>query len=122
MDSDKELRYTRNITFPPVSEETRAINLVKSAVIRVPEKGRSADNVGEAVEDFMKVFPELRTAQGTARGWSAVCAQGDEYTVTFEYIGGREGEGKAVWTANLKTGKVRYVNKYAKMLGWTPDY
>lgn len=117
VDSDKELAYTLNITFPPVSEETRAINLVKSAVITVPEKGRSADNVGKVVEYFMKL-PGLRPAQG----WSAMRVQGDEYTVTFDYINGDAGDAKGVWTANLKTGKVRYVNKYGKIFSWTPDY
>jgi hypothetical protein len=43
--------------------------------------------------------------------------------VSFDFItDDEEGEHQAVWSANLATRKVNYVNIAAKYMSWTPNY
>jgi hypothetical protein len=97
--------------------ETEAIDLVKKAILTVPNRGRSAKNIQETVEGFMK-FPELSPGQG----WSAKADKGKTYLVTFDFINGKLGQSQAVWSVDMETKRVQYVNKYAKYFSWTPNY
>lgn len=115
VDSDFKLDYRETIIFPPLSNEARAIALVKEAVLTVPDLGRSSADVEENIRWFME-NPGIKPA----RGWSAKRTQGDSYTVSFDFINGEEGEQQAIWSANLATAEVRYINKHAKVFSWLP--
>ena len=117
IDSDLILDYTTTLLFPPISLESEAIGLVKKAILTVPGQGRSAKNIQENVEWFMK-FPELSPGQG----WSAKTDKGKTYLVTFDFINGKLGQSQAVWSVDMETKRVQYVNKYAKNFSWTPNY
>jgi hypothetical protein len=139
IDSDKELNYPLDLAFPPLSDETRgilkkeeeqsaekkremlAINLVKKAYLTVPGEGRSSERVEELVSELFK-YGGVRPA----KGWSANRTAGTTYTVTFDCIDPSpqdpERTNDAIWTANLKTGEVHYINKNAKNLSWAPNY
>jgi hypothetical protein len=117
INSDKELDYTLTIDFPQVPAEATAIDLVRHATLSVPGQGRSALTVQKTIDEFMKA-PGMQTG----RGWRAVRTQGDDYTVTFNFSGGGGEDADAIWTANVKIGRVRYVNKSAKIFSWSPNY
>jgi hypothetical protein len=114
--SDKILDFWQTIAFPPYAKEIQAISLVKSAVLTTPEGGRSADTVENTIKEFMEP-PSVQPA----RGWSAAKIQNDEYRVVFDFIDGNLGEKQAIWSANLATRQVHYMNKSAKILSWLPD-
>jgi len=117
IDSDKILDFWQTIAFPPVSKEIQAISLVKSAVLATPEGGRSSDTVENTVNEFMDP-PSVQPA----RGWKAAKLQNEEYRVLFDFIDGKLGEKQAIWSANLATRQVRYINKSAKILSWHPNH
>jgi hypothetical protein len=117
IDSDLILDYTTTLLFPPISLESEAIGLVKKAILTVPGQGRSAKNIQETVEWFM-TFPEL----SPGKGWSATSDKGKTYLVTFDFINGKLGPSQAVWSVDIETRRVQYVNKYAKNFSWTPNY
>ena len=81
----------------------------------MPGRGRSATNVQENIDLFMK-SPGL----SLGKGWSAKAEQGKTYVVTFDFKDGKAGPAQAVWSADLETKKVQHVNKYAKIFSWTP--
>jgi hypothetical protein len=56
-----------------------------------------------------------------AKGWSAKSGNADTYEVAFDFINGKAGEAQAIWSVNLKTGSVKYVNEAAKLFSWTPN-
>ncbi len=124
VDSDRELDLTATLSFPPLSQEAKAIALVKAAVLTgggFASEGRSSANVGKTVAWYM-TMPDLTPNHG----WSARrIALGDgqasnTYMVVFDYIDGPQGERQAVWTANLATGEVHFTNKAAKAFSWMP--
>jgi len=117
IDSDRILDLWQTIAFPPLSNELQAISLVKSAVLTTPKRGRSADNVENTIKEFMDP-PDVHPA----RGWSATKIQNQEYRVFFDFIDGSLGEKQAIWSANLATRQVRYLNKSAKILSWLPNH
>ena len=53
------------------------------------------------------------------KSWSATPAGPNIYNVSYGYIDGR-GEKQAVWTVNIATKQVKYVNEDAKLISWTP--
>ncbi len=117
VDSDKILDYWQTIRFPPFSKEIQAISLVKNAVLTTPDGRRSADTVENTIKEFMSA-PSVQPA----RGWSATKIQNSEYRVVFDFIDGNLGEKQAIWSANLATRQVHYVNKSAKILSWLPNH
>lgn len=117
IDSDLILDYTTTLLFPPLSLESQAIDLVKKAILTVPGQGRSATNIQKNVEFYMG-FPEL----SPGKGWSAKADKGKTYQVTFDFINGKLGESQAIWSVDMETRRVQYVNKYAKNFSWTPSH
>lgn len=109
------LDYTTSVVFPPLSLESEAINVVKKAILTVPDKGRSAKNIQENVKWFM-TMPGL----SPGRGWIAKAEQGKTYTVTYDFIDGKAGSSQAIWSVDLGTKKVRYINQNAKLFSWAP--
>jgi len=121
IDSDLLLDYTMTLSFPPLvplAPESQAIDLVKNAILTVPGRGRSATNIQENVDLYMGSSPKLSGL--TPIGWSAKAEKGKTYLVTFDFIDAVAGPSQAVWSADLETKKVQYVNKLAKMFSWTP--
>lgn len=118
VDSDMILNTTLSIGFPPISAEVRAINAVKHAVLTVPGYGRSATDVEANLNYDMN--PKIGLSR--AKGWSARAVGRSTYEVAFDFINGNLGEQEAVWSVDLGTGVVKYVNKNAKNFSWTPSY
>ena len=58
IDSDLTLDYTSSVLFPPMSQETVAINIVKNAILTVPDRGRSSMTVEKAIEWYMQLIVE----------------------------------------------------------------
>jgi hypothetical protein len=117
VDSDKLLDYTVSMMLPGLSPEAEAIALVKASVLTVPGQGRSAIDTEGTVNDFMKPGSGLKPRNG----WSATPKENRLYDVVFEYLSGNN-PAQAVWSANLNTREVRYVNSNAKYMSWTPNY
>ena len=111
----KKLDDSVMIEVPPVGPETRAIILVKSAVLAVPGKGRSAYDV----ELNLNLF--LRSGSRLTNGWSARAKGDDIYEVALGYVDEKAAV-QAIWNANLKTGAVNYVNENARLIRWSRDY
>jgi hypothetical protein len=121
-DSSKKLDYTVTLQVPELQPEARAISLVKAAGLTAQGKGRSATDVEANIELFMELARPLHgsSALQAARGWSAE-ARGDTYEVIFDYTDSGASK-QAIWSADLRTGEVKYVNENAKLLSWTPAY
>jgi len=116
-DSGKMIDGLETMAFPPLSPESKAISTVKAAVLRVPGQGRSATDV-EANLDLFFRSKELKPA----KGWTAKATGSDTYEVAYDFINGKAGQDQAIWSVNLRTGEVRYVNTNAKIFSWTPNY
>jgi hypothetical protein len=126
MDSDKLLDHTATVYFPPLvkapppppvprqTDAERAINLVKKAIL-VVDGSRSSETVENGFNFYMK-DPEIRMGSG----WSARPSDTGEYTVVLSFMDGKAGPTDAIWTADLRTGKVQYRNKAAKAFSWIP--
>jgi hypothetical protein len=123
VDSDRLLDYTSDIHFPPVTKAAspskptdadRAIVLVKNAIL-VVDGSRSSETVENGFKLYMK-SPEIRMGNG----WSANSGEDGVFTVSLSFIDGKAGLTDAIWTADLKTGKVQYRNKPAKYFSWIP--
>lgn len=115
VDSDVRLDQELVLVFPQLTPESQAINLVKAAVITVPGRGRSATNIQQNVQLFMKT-PGL----SVGKGWSAKLQEENTYLVTLDFINGQLGPSQAIWSADVVTKKVQYINKYAKDMSWVP--
>lgn len=125
IDSDKLLEYTASIDFPPLvkappsppspkqTEAERAISLVKKAIL-VVDGSRSSETVEEGISFHTKMGGIYM-----GNGWSARPTDTGEYIVVFSF---RDGTGltDAIWTADLRSGKVQYRNKNAKAFSWIP--
>jgi len=118
IDSSKVLDDLTTIALPPLKPEAIAISLVKAVVLTVPGMGRSATDVETNISLFMSAPAFCRPA----RGWSAHTSDADMFEVVFDFIDGGAGEKQAIWSVDLKTGKVKYVNESAKIFSWTPNY
>lgn len=116
IDSDLELSKSVVLVFPPLSPESQAIELVKKAVLTVPDHGRSATSIGDNVAWFIKM-PGL----SAGKGWMAKLKDGQTYLVTFDYVENGTRRSEAVWSADLATKKVQYINSNAKIFSWTPS-
>lgn len=121
IDSDLALDYVVAVTFPPLPQvppESEAINLVKKAILTVPDLGRSSMTVQENIDFFMGAS-YMGISEG--KGWSAKADTGNTYMVTFDYTDGPTAEeSQAIWSADLVTKKVQYVNTNAKGFSWMP--
>lgn len=116
IDSDKMLEYSATINFPPVSRELEAISLVKSATL-VVDGTRSSGTIGEAVDWSLKPG----TGIYIGKGWKAVAKDSDTYEVQLD-ITDAANDGPAIWEADMRTKKVRYINKTAKDLSYIAPY
>jgi hypothetical protein len=107
IDSPQMLDYTQYPVFPPLSEETKAIELVKT-------KGAySARDIEHVIEFYM--LPGGGTRPG--KGWSAKLTGKQTYAVSFDFItDDEEGEHQAIWSVDLSTRKVSCTNMAAKSL------
>lgn len=115
VDSSKFLEYRASVDFPPTSANAQAISIVKGAVLSVPGKGRSATDIATNVNLFI-TSPGLREA----KGWGANAKDGGKYEVYYDFMNGQLGEQQAIWSVDLHTGTVKYVNENAKLFSWTP--
>jgi hypothetical protein len=116
IDSTKILDAKFTLQLPPVSPQTSAISTVKHAVLTLPDEGRSAGDI----EDNVKLFESPGTAVTQAKGWSATPNGTGIYTVVYDFNDGATGEKQAIWTVNMTTKNVKYVNEAAKLFSWTP--
>jgi hypothetical protein len=116
-DSPKVVDYYKTLSLSPVSPEATAIALVRAAVLTVPGQGRSSGDVQANLDLFS-------SSPGTAKGngWSTKSSGPKSYQVSYDYIDGSKGDEQAIWTADLSTGAVKYVNESAKIFSWTPNY
>lgn len=112
IDSDKMLEYSTTINFPPVSRDLEAISLVKSATL-VVDGTRSSATIGETVDWFLKPGTGIKMGAG----WKAVAKVLDTYEVQLDITGG-----PAIWQADLRAKKVKYINKVAKDMSYLPPY
>jgi hypothetical protein len=117
IDSPKIVDYRLMLPFGTVTSAARAVSLVRAAVPNVPDKGHSAGDVQANLDLYMS-SPGLR--QG--KGWSATPKSPTVFEVSYDFMNGGEGEQQAVWTANIASGEVKYVNENAKTFSWTPNY
>jgi len=104
-------------------EEAAAIAKVKAARLTLPGgQGKSHDTVGVAV----KTFASAGSFISDSLKWSAEKQDG-LWIVTFSFLdrglnGNSDTPSKAQWSFNSKTGEVKYLDKNAKNLSWTPSY
>lgn len=115
VDSPVVLDYRLLVNFPPLSEDALAISTVQSAVLTVSGRGRSSASVGETV----KWFCSPGTGMSQRKGWSAEVKNGRLYHVMFDY--NPASEGPAIWSVDLNTKQVRYVNRNAKYMSYLPS-
>jgi hypothetical protein len=118
IDSDKILDAKFTLALPAVAPETNAINIVKHAVLTVPDKGRSATDI----EENLKLFTQPGTGVRPAKGWSATPVGKNVYSGAYDFIDGSSGEKQAIWSVDIATRQVKYVNEAAKIFSWTPKY
>jgi hypothetical protein len=117
IDSPKVMDYLLTLPFPALSPSARAINLVRASILNVPDEGRSAGDIQANIDYFLST-PGVRAG----KGWSAKVTSPTVYEVSYDFIDGEQGETQGIWTANIVSGEVKYVNKDAKILSWTPNY
>lgn len=125
IDSDNTVSLVKMIDFPsaaaeaavpkaPRSKEEDAIEHVKRAVLTVDGQ-RSATDLEANVTLFMQA-PKTNPIGG----WSAKKSDDGRYLVSFDFRDGDDGEQQAIWEFDPATHRVRYVNKRAKIMSWTP--
>lgn len=115
VDSSKEIDYRQKLDFPAVTPEAQAISVVRSTVMTVPEKGRSKGDVQAVVDLFMGGF-----GLEPGKGWSAKQNGPSTYLVSYDFIDGNMGEAQAIWSVELKSNSVKYVNEKGKIFSWAP--
>jgi hypothetical protein len=117
IDSDKMLDYVATLDVPNTpdpSKEQAAVELVKNATL-VVDGSRSSMTVADGFSFYTK-DPEIRVGSG----WSAHQSEGNTFLVSLSFIDGKVGEDHAVWSVDLSSRKVKYVNKAAKAFSWIP--
>jgi len=117
-DSDKLLDAKFTLALPQMAPETNAITIVKHAVLTVPGLGRSATDI----EENLALFTKPGTGVTRGKGWSATTAGTNLFNVAYDFMDGSNGEQQAIWSVNTVTKQVKYVNHYAKLFSWTPNY
>ncbi len=112
------LKASREVVFPPLSEESVAIDAVKNARLTVKGKGRSADLIKNVVARFQKAS----SGAFTPLGWSATQSSPPSglWIVTLNCKDGEERK-EAQWEYNPKTKTVKYLDPSAKALSWLPS-
>lgn len=115
IDSDKQLDVTSVVKFPVLSDDAKAVSIVKLATLTV-EGERSSMNVGKSVDFFMNGFRGLRSGSG----WSAINVGGNKYRVAYDFVNGDRGNEQALWEVDVSTKQVRYINQNAKNFSWVP--
>ena len=115
-DSEKILEATFTLSLPPISPEANAINIVKHAVLTVPGSGKSATDIEENLALYAKAGCK------PINGWSASRTGTNVYNVSYDFDNGGGGEQQAIWSVNIVTKQVKYLNRYAKGFSWTPNY
>jgi hypothetical protein len=115
VDSEVMMDQRRRIIFPPITPAVLAIILVKTAVLTIPEKGRSGSDIQTNLDLF------VRGGGFTPKAWTAVRTEANSYTVALECIDAGS-QKQALWSVNLDTRTVKYINELAKLLSWTPNY
>lgn len=114
-----------SVTFPPISDETKAIEHVKVATLSTPNGGRSSAPVDKAIDWHMKadkgVIPGTWSASEHSGKWDVVYrytffpnsdapqSDPDRYTFVPE---------TATWEYDPATGKVKYLDPNARHLSW----
>ena len=90
IDSPKIVDYLQTLFFHPISHEAKAINLVRAAILTVPDEGRSAGDIQANVDYFM--------SNGVKPGkeWAAKAKSSTIYEVSYDFINGSQGEAQAV--------------------------
>jgi hypothetical protein len=118
IDSNRTLDYSLAVELPPLAPGAEAINVVKRAVLIVSGMGKSATDIEHNIGLNMKT-PGFHPG----KGWSANSTGEKTYTVSFDFVtDDKQGEHQALWSVNLATRKVDYINMAAKNLSWTPNY
>jgi hypothetical protein len=101
-----------SLTFPPVSDESKAIEHVKVATLSTPEGGRSSAPVGKVIDWF------IQADNGATKGISwAASEQSDKWGVVYTYIDAQQ-QKTATWEYDPATGKVKYLDPNAKLFSW----
>jgi hypothetical protein len=116
VDSDKILDAKFMLALPPAQPQAYAICDVKHATLSIPGIGRADRDVEHVIAYFMQPHGGVKSG----KGWSAAPAGGKLYSVTFDYVDVGAGEKQAVWSVNIATKHVKYVNQAAKMFSGTP--
>jgi hypothetical protein len=107
--------YSPSAVEGPNDPNSLAINLVKSAVLNIPEKGRSATDI----ETNIGIY--IHKGNFSPKGWTAKQTGSDSFVVTLDCFD--DGISKqAIWSVNLENRKVTYANELAKSLSWTRGY
>jgi hypothetical protein len=118
VDSGRMLDYSQVVQLAPRTPEAEAINLVKRAVLTVPGMGKSSTDIGQNIQLYMTM-----PGYHPGKGWSAKLTTDHVYAVSFDLVtDDNQREHQAMWSANLATRRVTYVNMAAKYLSWTPNY
>ncbi|HEV2498971.1 MAG TPA: hypothetical protein VGY31_05275 [Terriglobia bacterium] len=115
-DSDKILDAKFTLRLPPATPQAYAICDVKHATLSISGFGPADRDVEHVIAYFMQ--PQTGVKPG--KGWSATSAGGNLYNVTYDFIDGGAGEKQAVWSVDIATKRVKYVNMGAKMFSATP--
>jgi hypothetical protein len=118
IDSERMLVAKFTVSMPPISQDTNAINIVKHAILTVPGNGKSATDI----EENLALFTKPGTGVTVAKGWSAASTGTSMFNVSYDFIDGGSGEKQAIWSVNIATKQVKYVNEAAKLFSWTPAY
>ena len=79
---------------------------------------------GKSVASNARVCPNcghksLGVEPQPGKGWSATKISANVYSVAFDFLDGGK-PAQAIWSADLTTGAVKYVNQAGKAFSWTP--
>jgi len=116
VDSGKILDARFILKLPPAAPQAYAICEVKHATLSIPGYGRADRDV----EKIIAFQTQPETGIAPAKGWSATSRGGKLYYVTYDFHNGSKEEDQAVWSVDLATKRVKYINKYAKFFSGTP--
>jgi hypothetical protein len=129
VDSPVILDYTQVITFPPLSPGSHAIALVKTAKLTVPGQTCAAQSVEQNIDQMEKLVKTLgvlanKSISYQSKRWTAEATGENSYTVTFHFVEtgtAATGEQHAMWSVDLGTRRVKYLNLLAKSFSCVPE-
>jgi len=105
---------------PPLSsdEVCSAITLLQESTLDVAghDEVRSSECVGDVVKGYLK-SPGLREHEG----WNANVTLAGIVEVTYSFWNG-EHPAISRWQVMPRSKEIRYRNRHAKMMSWSPDY